>query len=360
MQIVFTGGGSLGPVTPLIAVMRSLTELHSGVSCTWIGTRGGVEERVVQEAGMSFHAISSGKLRRYFDWRNVTDLFRIVLGFFQALSLLRILKADVVVSAGGFVAVPVAWAAWVLRIPVHVHQQDVVPGLANKLTLPVAASLSVALERSLRDFPGRHPVWTGNPVRPEVLSGTIEAGRAAFGLEAGVHTMLVTGGGTGAATLNEIVRQALPLLVPRVQIIHSTGVGKADAAVVHPRYHQLELITRDMPHALAVADVVVTRAGMGSLTELAALGKPTIIVPMPGSHQEPNARAYASGDGAVQLDQRALTPETFASTVLAILEDPARCSAMAHGMRAMHVDHAARRIAETVLDLARQHGTRHA
>jgi UDP-N-acetylglucosamine--N-acetylmuramyl-(pentapeptide) pyrophosphoryl-undecaprenol N-acetylglucosamine transferase len=354
MHIIFTGGGSLGPVTPLIAVMRSLRELQPDASFSWIGTRGGVEERIVQQAGMSFHAVSSGKLRRYLDWQNLTDLGRIVAGFFQSIGLLRSLKADVVVSAGGFVAVPVAWAAWVLRIPVHVHQQDVVPGLANKLTLPVAASLSVALERSLKDFPRQHPVWTGNPIRPEVLAGAAAAGRAAFALEAGVPTVLVTGGGTGATTLNDIVRKALPLLVPSMQLIHSTGVGKADPAVAHARYHQVELITSDMPQALAVADLVVTRAGMGSLTELAALGKPSIVVPMPGTHQEPNARAYTSGGGAVQLDQRTLTPESFASAVHAILADPAQLRAMANGMRALHVDNAAQRIAAMVLALVRE------
>ncbi len=358
MRIVFTGGGSLGPVTPLIAVMHEIRRLRPDASFSWIGTEGGVEERLVKEEHLPFNAISSGKLRRYFSWKTFVEPLNVARGFFQARRFLRAEGADAVVSAGGFVAVPVAWAAWSLGIPVHVHQQDVIPGLANRLTLPVAKSLSVTLEKSVKDFPGHKAVWTGNPVRAEVLSGSRELALSSFGLERGVPAVLIVGGGTGATGLNKLVWPMLHVLTDRAEIIHSAGLGKADSSRKMARYHQFELLTGNMPEALAVADVVVTRAGMGQLTELAALGKPTVIIPMPGSHQEANAEAFGAGGGAIVLDQRETTPETFAATVAVMLDDAAGRARMAKKMQAMHLPDAAERIAKTVIGLADGHRKR--
>ncbi len=352
MHIVFTGGGTLGPVTPLIAVSRALRELAPDAGVSWIGTRGGPEERIVREAGIPFDAVSAGKLRRYFSWRNFADPFLVAKGFFEARRLLKARKADAVVSAGGFVAVPVAWAARTLGIPVHVHQQDARPGLANRLSLPAAKSMSVALASSVADFPRQRPEWTGNPVRPELAAGSSEEAKRLFGLEDGVPVVLVLGGGTGAIGLNRLVRGALPALVARSQVIHAAGPGKTDLSASSPRYHQYELLTSELPHAYAAADLVVTRAGMGALSELATLGKPALIVPMPGSHQEDNAAAFAKLAGAAVLDERASVPQAFADAVSALANDPVRLAAMAEGMRKANPPGAAERIARTVLRTA--------
>lgn len=358
MHIVFTGGGTLGPVTPLIAVIRALRERAPDVEVSWIGTKGGPEQRIVEGADVAYRAISSGKLRRYLSLRNLVDPFLVIKGFFEARAMLRRVRADVVVSAGGFVAVPVAWAAKSLGIPVHVHQQDVRPGLANKLSVPFAASVSVALESSLRDFARHRPVWTGNPVRPEILAGTRDEASRLFGLEKGIPVVLVLGGGTGAVGLNALVRKALPELTKKAQVIHVTGPGKADPKASLPRYRQHELLTNGLPHAFAAADVVVTRAGMGVLTELAALGKPSVIVPMPGSHQDDNAAAFAAGAGAPVLNERRTSHAAFSGAVIGLLDDPAKLAALGEGMRRMnHVD-AASRIAEAVLALGRDAAAR--
>ena len=353
MHIVFTGGGTLGPVTPLIAVADAVRAKAPDATLAWIGTRGGPEERMVAAAGIPYHTISAGKLRRYFSWRNLVDPFLVVKGFFEARRLLKSFKADAVVSAGGFVAVPVAWAAATLSIHVHVHQQDVRPGLANRLSLPVAATMSVALESSIADFSRRLPVWTGNPVRQEVLSGSREEARRIFALEDGVPVMLVLGGGTGASGLNQLVRQALPFLAPRMHVIHAAGPGKTDPAVQDPRYRQYELLTSELPHAYAAADLVVTRAGMGALSELAVLGKPAIIVPMSGSHQEDNAKAFADRAGAVVLSEKLTFSKAFAEAVLGLIDDPGRRTAIGEGMRRMNVPDAAARIAALVVAAAR-------
>lgn len=354
-RIIFTGGGTLGPVTPLIAVIRAVRASAPGAAIDWIGTKGGPEERMVRAAGIPYHGVSAGKLRRYFSWSNLTDPLKIARGFFEARSLLKKLRADAVVSAGGFVAVPVAWAARSRGIPVHVHQQDVRPGLANKLSLPAASSMSVTLERSLAGFGRHHPVWTGNPVRPEIFQGSREEAKRIFGLEDGVPTILVLGGGTGAAGLNRLVWGSLPALTSAVQVIHAAGPGKIDLSVTAPRYHQYELLTTELPHAYAAADVVVTRAGMGALTELAALGKPAIIVPMPGSHQEDNAKAFAEGAGAVVLEERLTDAKSFAEPVLGLAGVPGLRKSMGERMKAMNRPGAAEAIAALVLEKARLH-----
>jgi len=333
MRIVFAGGGTLGSVTPLLAVARAAREQQPGCELFWIGTDFGPEERLVREAGIDFYAIKSGKLRRYLDWRNITDVGRIIRGFLQAGSLLGRLRPDVLVSAGGFVAVPAVWAAWLRRVPVHLHQMDIRPGLANKLSAPFAASVSVAYERSLADFASKKPVWTSNPVRPELFAGSRTEAARLFGLEPGTPTVLVLGGGTGAVTLNGLVRQAAPELASGAQLIHLTGQGKAEPFADAPaRYHQLEFLTGDLKHAYAAADLVVTRAGMGVLTELAALGTPAVILPIPDSHQEENADFFVKNGAAAAVDERRISPHEFSALVLGLLGDRTRLAAMAAAM----------------------------
>lgn len=348
-HLLFTGGGTLGPVTPLLAVAEAVRVRAPAAVFSWIGTSQGPERALVEAAGIRFIAIRSGKLRRYLSLRNLSDIINIKIGFFQSLALLRRLRPDVVVSAGGFVAVPVVWAARCLDIPVHVHAQDIHPGLANKLSLPAASSLTVAFEKSLKDFARHRPAWTGNPVRRTMLAGSRETARKLFGLEDGVPTLLVLGGGTGAAGLNAIVRGAVPLLSPTSQILHVTGKGKWDAAFVHPRYHAVEFLTDGMAHALAAADLVVTRAGIGTLTELAALALPTVIVPMPHSHQEENARYFADRGAALLFDEIGATPTTFAERVLGLWHDVDRMAALKRGMRSLRKGDASAAVAEIVL-----------
>lgn len=351
-HVLFVGGGTLGPVTPLLATAAAVRALAADASFSWIGTAAGPERTLVERAGIPFHAISSGKLRRYFSWENVTDLVRIKLGFFQAFFLLGRLRPDVVVSAGGFVAVPVAWAAWCRGIPVHLHQQDPIAGLANRLSLPCAASVSVALESSLADFAAKHPVWTGNPVRADILSGSREEAKRLFGLDDSAPTVLVLGGGTGAAGINDLVRGSLPTLLESAHVIHVVGRGKSAGLNDLPRYHEYELLTGEMAHAYAAADLVVCRAGMGTLTELAALGKPALVIPMPASHQEANARVFAKSGAAMTLDERHVTATRFALTVVGLLKDGARLAEASKAMLALNRPDAAQAVASLVLKTA--------
>jgi UDP-N-acetylglucosamine--N-acetylmuramyl-(pentapeptide) pyrophosphoryl-undecaprenol N-acetylglucosamine transferase len=377
MHITFTGGGTLGPVTPLLAVAAAIKAARPDAKFSWIGTKDGPEAKFVAGAGIDFHAVSSGKLRRYFSLRNVTDVFRILKGYAESRRLLKRLRPDVVVSAGGFVAVPVAWAAGHIGIPVHVHQQDIRPGLANKLSMPHATSVSVAFEKSLADFPGKRPFWTGNPVRPSLFTGSKERAGELFGLEAGVPTILVIGGGTGSSALNGLASQAASIMVRTAQVVHLTGAGKGEGkhkkaghcppicvAGVPPatkasgeersldRYRQIEFLADDMRHAYAAADLVVTRAGMGVLTELSALGLPAVIVPIPGSHQVENAAFFEKAGAALVIDEATTFSKVFAESVLALLADDARRGAMRQAMLGLTKPDAAKAVSGLILALA--------
>jgi UDP-N-acetylglucosamine--N-acetylmuramyl-(pentapeptide) pyrophosphoryl-undecaprenol N-acetylglucosamine transferase len=353
MRIIMSGGGTLGSVTPLLAAAQAIKRIEPTAELLWVGTRGGPEEKLVAAAGIPFRAISSGKLRRYFDWRNFVDLARIICGFFESRRLLKGYRPDAVVMAGGYVAVPVVWAAATLKIPVYVHQMDIRPGLANRLAAPFAKGFSVAFEKSLRDFAKKNPVWTGNPIRQLMRGGSRDEARKLFGLEEGIPTVLVIGGGTGAINLNRLVRRAAPAICERAQVIHLTGAGKAEGHEGMPtRYHEMEFLADDLRHALAAAYLVVTRAGMGTLTELAALGLPTVIVPIPDSHQEENAKLFADAGAAVMVNEKTTFSKALADQILALLSDGNRLSDLRQKMLKMNRPDADEALAREILKTA--------
>lgn len=327
--VVLAGSGSGGPVTPLLAVAETLGQIVPKIEFVFIGTRGGVEERLVKNAGLRYRAIVSGKLHRYWTVKNLVAPFLIAIGFVQSYRLLRRVGADCVLGAGGFVQVPVMWAAWLLGIPVIVHQQDVEPGLANLLCAPIAEKITVTFPESLLDFPPgwvlRHLdgaaderiVWTGNPVR-QLDMPEREKALNKFGLDATYPTLLVMGGGTGSLAINRLIVEALPLLLRFVNIIHITGTGRGEVGPTHDRYRAYEFVT-DMAAVYGACDMVVARAGLGTITELALIHRPAIIVPMPGSHQEANAALLAEHEAALVIEQAVLTPESLVSLIRGLL-----------------------------------------
>ncbi len=352
-RVLLAGGGSGGSVTPLLAVAVELRALDPKIEILFIGTHDGPERSLARTAGLPYRGVSAGKLRRYWDVQNLLDLGRIAAGFGESLGIARRFRPLVGLGAGGFGSVPPLAAARVLGMPVVIHQQDVEPGLANRLLLPLATAVTVALESSLAHFPAAHTTVVGNPVRPEILRGSAEAARERFRLELGLPTVLVTGGGTGALGLNTLVAAAVPRLSTFCQVIHLTGTGRAVApAAESSRYHAVEFLTDDMPHALAVADLVVSRAGMGTLSELAALAKPALIVPMPGSHQLANARAFERLGAVEVAAQETLTAETFAAQVHTLLTDQPRRLALTAALAHSMPSDAGARIAHRLLEIA--------
>ncbi len=353
LRLLLAGGGSGGSVTPLLAVAAELRAAEPDVELLFLGTRDGPERDLALAEGITYVGIPAGKLRRYWDIQNITDIGRVLAGYAQSLGIIRRFAPAVALGAGGFASVPPLAAARTLGVPILIHQQDVEPGLANRLLIPFATRITVSLPASLPHFPTRRTIVTGNPVRPAILAGRTEVARELFGLEPGVPIVLVTGGGTGALALNALVAAAAPALTPFCQVLHLTGRGRGvPPPAPVPRYHALEFLTVEMPHVLAAADLVVGRAGMGTLTELAALAKPALIIPMPRSHQLANAAAFEQLGAVEVVRQETLTPAALAARITALLEQPDRRAQLAARLHASMPLDAAARIAALARQLA--------
>jgi UDP-N-acetylglucosamine--N-acetylmuramyl-(pentapeptide) pyrophosphoryl-undecaprenol N-acetylglucosamine transferase len=337
----------------VLAVAQALRRLAPAVEFLYVGTREGPEAALAAAQGIPFAGVEAGKLRRYWDVRNLTDPVRVLAGVAQAYRLVRRFGPRVAFSAGGFGAVPPMVAARLAGARTLIHQQDVEPGLANRLLVPIADRITVSLASSLAHFPRQRTTVTGNPVRQEILSADPAVALERLGLEAGAPLVVVTGGGTGAMGLNRRVAAAAPRVVERAQLVHLTGRGRGvPAATSSARYRAIEFLVEEMPHLLAAATIVVSRAGMGTLTELAALGKPSLIVPLPGSHQWANAQAFARLGAIEVADQEALTPDSLADRVLSLLTDAPRREQLGRALAASMPRDAAERIAGELLALA--------
>jgi UDP-N-acetylglucosamine--N-acetylmuramyl-(pentapeptide) pyrophosphoryl-undecaprenol N-acetylglucosamine transferase len=359
LRILLAGGGSGGSATPVLAVAEALRKREPAAQFLFVGTADGPERALAEAAGCEFVAIAAGKLRRYLDWRNVADAGRVPLGIVQALQVVSRYRPQVGFGAGGFAAVPPLLAAAVLRVPIVIHQQDVEPGLANRLLVPFARRITVAFPQSLAHFPAAKTEVCGNPVRPGLAAGDPTRAVRLFSLEPELPTLLVTGGGTGALGLNRRVAAAVPALTAFCQVIHLTGRGRAvPPAAPSPRYHPFEFLVEEMRDALAVADLVVSRAGLGTLSELAALGKPAVLVPLPESHQQANARVAAAAGAARVIDESSLTPARLSQLVRDLLDDGAARAALGQAARRLLPADAADRVSQRVLAVGGQTGAR--
>ncbi|MFH1744945.1 MAG: UDP-N-acetylglucosamine--N-acetylmuramyl-(pentapeptide) pyrophosphoryl-undecaprenol N-acetylglucosamine transferase [bacterium] len=320
VKILFSGGGTAGSVTPLLAIADGMSD------SIWIGTHKGVEKEMVEEEGIKFISIYSGKWRRYFSFLNFIDLFFIIIGFFQSIFIILKERPFASISAGGFVSVPVVWASWVCRVPVLIHQQDAMAGLANRLMAPCAKIITVTFEKSLKDYSNK-ATWLGNPIRPKFLDIKISRREALqkIGLSDSLPAVLIMGGGTGAQKINDLVYESRESLEKFCQIIHITGKGKNTNKVDSENYRAFEFVdTFGMLKAYTVADIVVTRCGMGALTEISALGKPAILIPMPDSHQEDNAKIFEEKEAGIVLDQKKINKEDFIVNIKSLLENKSR------------------------------------
>jgi len=360
MKILFTGGGTMGSVSPLIAIHQQLTKNNQqktkDYQVLWLGTRTGPERKIVEKEGIEFKAIAAGKLRRYFDLRNIIDLAKIKIGFWQAFFIILKFKPDIILSAGSFVSVPVVWAGWVLRIPSIIHQQDVRPGLANRLMAPFAARITVALDVSLEDYSKNKTVLAGNPVRQSLVTSdqSLVMGSEKFEFKNNLPILLVMGGGTGALKINELIWESLDELTKFCNVLHLTGKNKNknySLLITHYslRYKSFEFLTDKMADAYQAADLVVSRAGMSALTELAYLKKPAIVIPIPNSHQEDNAKYFAQKDACLYLDQRKTSSDQLVKIVRELLRDGNRRRELGENMHKIFIDYSGKHIIKEVL-----------
>jgi UDP-N-acetylglucosamine--N-acetylmuramyl-(pentapeptide) pyrophosphoryl-undecaprenol N-acetylglucosamine transferase len=279
-RIVLTGGGTAGHVTPCIALFPALKE--EGYDIQYIGSYYGIEKKLLEEYKIPYHAISSGKLRRYFDVKNFTDPFKVAKGYTQACKLMKELKPDIVFSKGGFVSVPVVLAAKKYNVPVIIHESDMTPGLANKIAIPTAKKVCANFPETLQYLPEEKAVLTGTPIRKELFSGNKIYGLDFCHFTANKPVILVIGGSTGSRSINDLIRGVLPTLLREYQVIHLCGKGNLDKNLNGSHgYVQFEYIRKELNDLFAAADLVISRAGANAICELVALRKLNILIPLP-------------------------------------------------------------------------------
>ena len=279
-KIVLTGGGTLGHVTPHLSLIPHLQK--AGYEIHYVGTEKGMEAAKIRSVeGVTYHAVKSGKLRRYFSWQNFTDPFRVLAGMFQSAALMGKIKPDVVFRKGGFVAVPVVFGAWLNRIPVLCHESDLTPGLANKLCKPFAKKIATTFPECAAAL-GPKAEMTGTPLRPELFRGSRAKGLSLFGFNGSRPILMMMGGSSGAQAVNAALRAALPELTREFDVAHICGKGNLDESLEGTSgYKQVEFLDADLPDALAACDLVLSRAGANALCEFQALAKPLLLVPYP-------------------------------------------------------------------------------
>ncbi len=311
-KVMFTGGGTAGHVTPNIALIDALKDEFD---ICYVGSYNGIEKELIEKKGIRYHGISSGKLRRYFDLKNFGDIFRVIKGIFQAKKLIKQEKPDVVFSKGGFVSVPVVIGAKMRKVPVISHESDMTPGLANKLALPFATRVCTNFPETVKYLKGKG-VHTGTPIRSELFKGSRSKGLAFCGFSGQKPVILTVGGSTGAAALNVALHGALDTLLEKYDIVHLCGKGKADKAFDNKvGYVQIEYVNEEMADLLAMADVVISRAGANAICELLALKKPNLLIPLSVAasrgDQILNADSFEAQGYSMVLKEEDLTEKTL-------------------------------------------------
>lgn len=317
-KIVMTGGGTAGHVTPNIALFDSLQK--DGYEIHYIGSYEGIEKGLIEDKKIPYYGISSGKFRRYRSWKNLTDPFRVLHGFFQARRLLGRIRPNVVFSKGGFVSVPVVMAAKTRHIPVIIHESDLTPGLANKLAMPSATKVCCNFPETLPYLPKEKAVLTGSPIRQELLHGNKQAAKDFCGFTGDLPILMVMGGSIGSVYINNAIRGCIDTLLTKYQIIHLCGKGNIDEFLKDKKgYAQFEYISENLPDLFAAADLVVARAGANSICELLALHKPNILIPLSRNasrgDQILNANSFAKQGFSVVLEEEEVTAEKLMATI---------------------------------------------
>lgn len=340
-KIILTGGGTAGHVTPNLALIPKLKE--NGYDILYIGSYKGIEKELIEKAGIPYQAISSGKLRRYFDLKNFTDPFKVIRGYFQARRVMKKYKPDVIFSKGGFVAVPVTTAAKHLHIPVIAHESDMTPGLANKLSMPSCTKICCNFPETLKYLPKEKAVLSGSPIRAELLTGSKEAGLKYAGFTGEKPVILVIGGSLGSVKVNQAVRGILPKLLLMFDVIHICGKGNLDEKLAKTEgYVQYEYVNEPLCDLFAAADLMISRAGANAICEILALKKPNLLIPLGTSasrgDQILNARSFEKQGFSKVLPEENLTDESLYEAVTALYEDrdtytgAMRASAQANGV----------------------------
>ena len=325
-RIVLTGGGTAGHVTPNMALVPALEK--EGYQISYIGSKDGMEKKLIEDIGLPYYGISSGKLRRYFDVKNFTDPFRVMKGYFDAKKTLKHLKPNVVFSKGGFVTVPVVMAAKHLRIPVIIHESDMTPGLANKLSIPSANKVCCNFPETVKHLPEGKAVLTGSPIREELFTGSKEKGLKLCDFTSSKPVLLIIGGSLGSVAINNAVRENIDELLEDFQIIHICGKNNLESMLAGKSgYRQFEYVKKELKHLFACADVIISRAGANAICELLALRKPNILSPLglnaSRGDQILNAQSFQRQGYSYVLNEEDVTSKSLLNAVHEVYDNRA-------------------------------------
>jgi UDP-N-acetylglucosamine--N-acetylmuramyl-(pentapeptide) pyrophosphoryl-undecaprenol N-acetylglucosamine transferase len=365
-KVVFTGGGSGGHIFPLIAVAREMRVLQKDIKLIYVGPITQSDKIFLEGEGFEICPIFSGKLRRYFSLENIVDFFKIPIGFAQSFSILFVKSPDIIFSKGGFGSVPVVLAGWFLRIPIIIHESDAVPGLSNRILSPFSKKILVSFPKT-QYFSLKKMEYTGNPVRKEILDGSREEAINKFELIGGRPILLILGGSQGAKPINDKIISFLPHLIKeKFEIIHQVGEKnykdyKKELEANYPGesmkfYHLFDFLRENgLADAMAVCDLIINRAGSGSIFEIAAVGKPSILIPLSHSaqdHQLRNAYAYAENGAAVIIEEENLSLNLFIKTLEHLFSYPNKLEIMGQQAKKFSQIDAAKKIAGIILKMS--------
>ncbi|WP_061912479.1 undecaprenyldiphospho-muramoylpentapeptide beta-N-acetylglucosaminyltransferase [Geobacillus icigianus] len=324
-KIVLTGGGTAGHVMVNVALIPKLKEL--GWEIVYIGSHQGIEREIIGRIdGVPYYPVSTGKLRRYFDWKNFKDPFHVLKGIWQAYRLIQKEKPAVVFSKGGFVSVPVILGAWLNGVPSVIHESDLTPGLANKIAMPFATKICLTFPETKNHVQADKAVYVGAVIREELKHGSAERGRRLCRFAGKKPVLLAMGGSLGSKTINDALRACLPALLSEFDIVHICGKGNVDSSLIGQQgYRQFEYVNEELPDLLALADLVVSRAGANAIFELLALRKPMLLIPLSKAasrgDQILNARSFEKAGYAAVLMEEDLTDESLPAAIRRLYEN---------------------------------------
>jgi UDP-N-acetylglucosamine--N-acetylmuramyl-(pentapeptide) pyrophosphoryl-undecaprenol N-acetylglucosamine transferase len=326
-KIIFTGGGSTGHVSVNLALIPDFIE--DGWTVEYIGSKNGIEKQLISNINeVKYFSISTGKLRRYFDWNNITDIVKVFTGVFQSYLIIRKSKPNVIFSKGGFVSFPVVLGGWLNRVPVVLHESDVTPGLANKLALPFVTIICTTFPETEKYIHSGKSQYIGSIIRQNLKNGNAIQGLKYCGFVSGKPVLLVMGGSLGSQSINLSIRNNLGKLLKKFQIVHICGKGQKDTSIRVKGYKQFEYIEKELPDVMAISNIVVSRAGANSIFEFLFLQKPMILVPLPQKSsrgdQILNAESFKKRGFCYVIQDKDLCKSDFINTIYDVYENRAK------------------------------------
>jgi UDP-N-acetylglucosamine--N-acetylmuramyl-(pentapeptide) pyrophosphoryl-undecaprenol N-acetylglucosamine transferase len=379
MKVLVSGGGSGGHISPVLAVVSAYKKLDTDPEILYVGSKSGLENKIIPQAGFDYRGISSGKFRRYHKnkvlnlidpttlYQNTADLFRFIKGYFEARRIIIEFDPDVVFTKGGYVSLPVGLAAHRLGYPLVIHESDSVMGLSNRMLAKRADIICVSYPKNnYPEIPEEKLIYSGNPVREDIMHGDKKKAKDEFGLSDSLPVILVTGGSQGALVINQLVSAALNDLLKKYQIIHISGERDYDwlsyqkeklPRDLQEHYRLYNFLSENLKDAFAVSDLVISRAGNNFIAEFAALSKPTVFIPLSSSannHQYQNARIISRMGGGIMMLQEHLTPQKLSRQIDLLFDDPEETKKMGEKLHSLSKGDAGQIVADEIYRIGKE------